>query len=177
VTEFSIAAEYIDSSTCGGCGCSGVCSDGLPATVEITLPSRWSDDDCADCDTILNGQTFVLDLLSVAGMSFNSVGGIVTQKDINACLYRYVQSMCFQDWHLHVAVGESIVVGLDEGGLGGGSADEWVRWSVSSGGDSMNPIVCAGKTFTAAFVSQRDNGTCVYDSSGDGGSVSGEFSS
>lgn len=173
--SFSIKAEYVDSAPCDGCLCSAICEDGLPPTVEITLPSRWTDNACASCDTVFNGQAFVLDLLDDAGMALNSVSGIVVSKDIRACLYRYVQSLCGQDWHLHVVVDQTITVSVDEGGIGGSSADEWVRWTANSGGDSQSPITCAGKTFTAAFSGKRDNGTCIYDSTGDGGTVSGEF--
>jgi hypothetical protein len=160
--DFSFTQHDVDNATCAFCDrACNPCSDGLPATIEVTLPSNLYDSEnnpinCVTtaCCLTQNGQTVVLALDPTATF----LSGVCQKPDVSRnCFWNYTAPSpfcpdqgCAQTWSLRVyawfdTTGTTlrVVVGNGPGGL---ETAHLFAVAVS------NPFACAGVELELPYV-------------------------
>lgn len=174
--DFFIYENRLDDGTCRECSpdCGRFCTDGMPTTIEVTLPT-FGDDQC-DCDDLLSGNTFVL-TKQTDGHGNDTLGdpsGNTGYPDVSDyCCYRYTQLECLcvggggeghdvviSAWVMPTGPGGSsyvwrvrvAVVAIELGVVGQYWNTYW--WELGS----LSAVECGGNTWNLPFLIHLTNG-------------------
>jgi len=143
------------SAHCTDCtSCRDSCSDGLPASLDVTLPSDFGDNTCA-CGTDLNGQTFTLNpLTDIKVCAFTKVPNRLP------CVYEYNYQMACNAYLSIMAyfdlTGITVAISIattpySPPGTRCGSVGTQAVWKTSA---LTAYSTCAGGSWSAAYVSK-----------------------
>lgn len=160
--NFGFVGNAAVLGTCAPCSiCRAACGDGLPATLEVTLPSAWSDvtfpDACLTCNETFNGQTFVLEHLTT---DINSaIGNIHAVHGTPSCSYAFdigsiggggCQSWMLFAWFSKVRASTNSVHTLTVVLQNTSDSDQWFLYKVTVPDKAM----CSGQTWELIYDSK-----------------------
>jgi hypothetical protein len=177
--NFSTSGNNTTNSNCSTCKeCRFASAAGLPATVDVTLPSAWSNKidppNCETCATVFNGNTFVLDLVT----DFTSLVNRASAQGGNgyaSCLWTFVNtSGCIDSFGTPLRV-DILAWIVEENAtdqfrlyasarLRDGGANDWWMYRSASAINNMADI--SGQSFTLDYFSRGGTGSSIGCGSG-----------
>lgn len=158
--DFAIYAY--DPESCQSCEatCPDCCDDGLPASIDVTIPaSEFTDDECDECDA-LNGATF--NLMGASSLTF----GCADVFEAQSChTYYYTDATFCAGGERRLTI--TGVLQLDGQGncrlsvcvhVLGSSGFEVYSWQAIYQSEWEAVSTCAAKSWSCDFVSLADEG-------------------